>query len=254
MQRILLIVCFCACTAFAAETVRVLPETKYPIINVNSIYSWESVRQECLPPKPPEDTVERCTVKKLDDLGSIDDKNFYYVLYEWLDKYESENYGKSNYPTTYPRTNTAVVLFYSDKSAPNMLRPFYADRTDLSVGWFEEPRIIKTSSGSLLQIPHRSFTGANAELDTLLMWKDSGWQLVDTQSWVEDLQSRLPNECTVVRETLVNFEQMKASNYVWRTSDENCCPTCGRFSATLGLEEDRLVIKNLKYDMKARLK
>jgi len=217
MLRIILILCFCVCTAFAAETVRVQPETDYPIINVNSAYSWDTVRKECLPAKPPEDPVERCTIKKLGDLGQLDDKNFYYVLYEWLDKNESEDYGKSNYPTQYPRTNTLVVLFYSDKSAPNMLRPFYADRTDLNIGWFEEPRIIKTSSGVLLQIPHRSSSTANAELDNLLIWKNSVWQIVDTQSWVEDLQSRLPKECTVIRETLVNFEQMKASNYVWRT-------------------------------------
>ncbi len=254
MLRILLILCFFVSTAFSADVMRVQPETEYPIINVNSFHSWDVVRKECLPAKPPKDPVERCTIKKLGDLGQLGDRNLYYVLYEWLDKYEAENYGKSNYPTQYPRTNTAVVLFYSDKSSPNMLRPFYADRTDLNIGWFEEPSIIKSAGGVLLQIPHRSASTANAELDNVLLWKDSGWQLVDTQSWIEDLQSRLPKECTVIRETLVNFQQMKASNYVWRTSDENCCPTCGRFSATLGLEEDRLVIKNLQYNLKARLK
>ena len=254
MLRILLILCFFVSTAFSADVMRVQPETEYPIINVNSMYSWDTVRKECLPPKPPKDPVDRCTIKKLGDLGQLGDRNIYYVLYEWLDKYESENYGKSNYPTAYPRTNTAVVLFYSDKTAPNMLRPFYADRTDLNIGWFEEPRIIKSAGTVLLQIPHRSASTANAELDNVLLWKDSNWQLVDTQSWIEDLQSRLPKECAVIRETLVNFEQMKASNYVWRSSDENCCPTCGRFSATLGFEEDRLVIKNLQYNLKARLK
>jgi hypothetical protein len=254
MFRTLLVVSFSVLIAFVAESVTVEPETDYPIIHSNSMHSWESVRSECLPPTD-KDPVERCSVTKLGEMGSLDGKNFFYALYEWLDKSEVEEYGKSNHSTKYPLTNTAVVLFYSTEDAPNMLRPFYADRTDLNVGWFEEPRFIRSPQGVLLQIPHRSSsTTATADLDNLLIWQGSAWHAVDTQSWMDDLQTRVPEGCSVIRGTLVNFEQMKATNYLWKASDANCCPTCGRFSATLALEEDRLVIKTLKHDLKARLK
>ncbi len=253
MLRTFLIVCFSVCSVLAADTVKVQPEFEYPIIDPNSTYSWESVRSECLPPTE-KDPAERCTIKKLGDLGQVDNKNFYFTLYEWLDKSEVEEHEKSDPPAKYPRTNTAIVLFYSTKESPNMLRPFYADRTDLNVGWFEEPRIIRGAQGVLLQIPHRGPKTANTEVDSILSWQASEWRIIDTQSWVDDLQNRLPEGCSVIRETLVNFESMKASNYLWKASDSNCCPTCGRFSATLALQEDRLVIKNLQHNLKARLK
>lgn len=254
MLRRLLILSFCVLMAVEAASVTVQPEVDFPIINLNSMYSWESVRSECLPPTE-RDPVERCTITKLGQLGVLDGKNFYYALYEWLDKKETEEFKKSNQSTKYPRTNTAIVLFYSTKESPNMFRPFYADRTDLNVGWFEEPRLIRGQYGVFLQIPHRSANPtAPADLDNLLRWEGSNWRSVDTQSWIDDLQSRVPDGCSVLRGTLVNFEQMKASNYLWKSSDANCCPTCGRFSATLGLEEDRLVIKSLQHNLKARLK
>jgi hypothetical protein len=254
MIRILLILSFTVCSTLGADSIRVEPEVEYPIINLNSYHNWESVRSECLPPTE-KDPAERCSITKLGDLGKLDDKNFYFVLYEWLDKNEVEEYGKSNFSTKYPRTNTAIVLFYSSEIAPNMLRPFYADRTDLNAGWFEEPKLIRGTHGVLLKIPHRSSgTSNNASVDNILTWQGSGWRLVDTQSWVEDLQTRIPGGCSVIRDTLVDFEEMKASNYLWKESDPNCCPTCGRFSATLALEEGRLVIKDLQHNLKARLK
>jgi hypothetical protein len=253
MIRILLILLFCLHATLGADSVRVLPEVEYPIINVNSLHDWQSVRSECLPGTE-KDPVERCQITKLGELGTLDDKNFFFVLYEWLDKKEVEEYGNSKFSTKYPRTNTAIVLFYSTEESPNMLRPFYADRTDLNVGWFEEPRLIRGPHGVLLKIPHRGATNPSASVDNILRWEASGWHLVDTQSWVEDLQTRIPGGCSVLRETLINFEEMKASNYLWKESDPNCCPTCGRFSATLALEEDRLVIKDLQHNLKARLK
>jgi hypothetical protein len=253
MIRILLILLFCLNATLGADSVQVFPEVEYPIINVNSLHDWESIRSECLPGTD-KDPVERCKITKLGELGTLEDKNFYFVLYEWLDKTEVEEYENSKFSTKYPHTNTAIVLFYSTPESPNMLRPFYADRTDLNVGWFEEPRLIRGQQGVLLKIPHRGTTTASGTMDNILRWETSGWHLVDTQSWVDDLQTRLPGGCTVLRETLVDFEEMKASNYLWKESDPNCCPTCGRFSATLALEEDRLVIKDLQHNLKARLK
>ena len=239
-------------TLFAADRIRVEPEMAYPIIQTNSAYSWQSVRNECLPPTEKE-PAKKCNVQKIAELGKVDDKNFYYVLYEWLDQEEVQFLEKSA-PLKYPRTNTAIVLFYSTKESPNMLHAFYADRTDLNEGWFEEPRLIRRPAEVLLQIPHRGPREANAEVDTILRWKDSVWRTVDTQSWMDDIQEKLPEGCSVILQTLVNFDQMKASNYLWRPKDEDCCPTCGRFTATLAIEDDKLVIKGLQHNLKARLK
>jgi hypothetical protein len=251
MTKILVLILLCVSSVFAGDLIRVVPKTDYPIIQPDSVFSWTSVRSECLPATESE-PAERCTVKKLSDLGRINDINFYYVLYEWLDKEEVAALRKLDRPIQYPRTNTAVILFYSSTTSPNMLHPFYADRTDFNVGWFEEPRMLRTRTDTFLQIPHRGQRTSDVELDTLLRWDDSKWHLVDTQSWVDDLQSRVPEECSVQTDTLIDFESMKATNYLWRTSDANCCPSCGRFTANLAIDEDRLVITNLKYDMKAR--
>jgi len=250
MIRIFLIFCMFSGYVFAEGAVRIVPETNYPIIDLNSRISLAKIKTECLPPQEA-DPVARCTVKKFGELGQIDGQDYFYVLYEWLDQDELASLTKAVQTVRYPDSNTAVVLFYSDAYAPNILRPFYADRDELNTGWFEEPKITRQAEGILLQVPHRAATSAESEPDTLLIRQDQIWHLIDTQSWLEDLQARLPQNCSVIHVPAINLVDMSSVTMVWKDSDDRCCPTCGRIYATLELQEDRLVIKNLRYDVKA---
>lgn len=249
MLRIALILCLMAGFLFAEGPIRVTPETDYPIINRDSAFSLAQIKKECLS-APESDPVARCTVKKFADLGLIEGKNYFYVLYEWLDQQELMEVKRMNPQDT--RTNTAVILFYSDPLSPNMLRPFYSDRDDLNTGWFTDPKVLRGANGTFLQIPHKVATSAEGEPDTLLRWQDENWRLIDTQSWIEDLQNRLPEDCSVVGNPSMNYLTMDASNMVWKSSDDRCCPTCGKVYTSLELKEDRLVIKSIRYDVKAR--
>jgi hypothetical protein len=251
MLRILLILCLLAGFAFAEGPVRVTPETDYPIIDLDSAFSLAKIKSECLPARE-SDPVARCKVKRFGDLGQVEGKNYFFVLYEWLDEQELKDITRT--PPPFPRSNTAVLLFYSDQLAPNLLRPFYSDRDDLNTGWFEDPKIFRATNQVFLQIPHRSATTAEGEPDNLLIWQGQNWHMIDTQSWMEDLQTRLPDGCSVIGSGSINFLTMRASNMVWKNSDQKCCPTCGKIYADLELQEDRLVIKSVQYDVKARNK
>jgi hypothetical protein len=251
MAFIFLILCLLAGSVFAESTIRVVPEMDYPIIDLESGIPLAKIKTECLPPRE-SDPVARCTVKKFGDLGPVDGKNYFYVLYEWLDQNELEDLTQSNQILRYPHGNTAVILFYSVAEAPNILRPFYSDRNDLNTGWFEEPKFIRRANGIFLQIPHRAATSAETEPDSLLEWREQSWHVIDTQSWLEDLQARLPQDCSVIQAPSINIIEMNAATMVWKDSDDHCCPTCGKVYSTLVLQEDRLVIKSLRYDVRAR--
>ena len=249
MKRIALILCLIAGSVFAQTKIQVLPETEYPIIDRSTAISVMQARTQCLPPTE-SDPVARCTVKKFGDLGTVEGVKYSYVLYEWLDKDEVSDY-KSDKFTHYPQTNTVIILFYSDSMAPNMLHPFYSDRNDFGTGWFEEPKLLHRDEGMFLQIPHRTSASADSEPDMLLTWRDNAWRLIDTQSWLEDLQSRLPQDCTVIHTPAINFVELSTSTMVWKAADDRSRPTCGKINAKLALEDDHLVIHSLQYDVKA---
>jgi len=249
MKRILLIFCLIAGSAFAQSKVHVVPETDYPIIDRTSAITLAQARSQCLPPTEA-DPVARCTIKKFGDLGSVEGVNYFYVLYEWLDQNELNDY-KTDRMVRYPQTNTAVVLFYSDSTGPNMLHPFFSDRNDFGTGWFEEPKLLHRAEGMFFQIPHRASSSAESEPDMLMVWRDESWRIIDTQSWLENLQTRLPQGCSVIHTPVINFTDMTSATMVWKSSDDHCCPTCGKIFATLGIQEERLVIQGLRYDVKA---
>ena len=43
-----------------------------------------------------------------------------------------------------------------------------------------------------------------------------------------------------------DYRALTASTPLWQKGDGNCCPTAGRADVTLGLEAERLVIRDLK--------
>src|SRR6185503_12602386 len=135
MIRLSLILLLLASFSFADGPIRVTPQTDYPIIDLDSAFSLATIKKECLPPRQ-SDPVARCTVKRFGELGQVEGKKYFYVLYELLDEQELRDVTRA--VPQYPRTNTAVLLFYSDQLAPNLLRPFYSDRDDLNTGWFQE--------------------------------------------------------------------------------------------------------------------
>jgi hypothetical protein len=249
MKRLVLILLLIAGSAIAQSKIHVLPETVYPIIDRSSAVTLAQARSECLPPTE-SDPVARCTIKKFGDLGSVEGVNYFYVIYEWLDQGELSDY-KAAKMVRYPHSNTVLILFYSDSTAPNMLHPFFSDRNDFGTGWFEEPRLLHRTEGMFLQIPHRAESSADSEPDMLLRWRDQAWHVIDTQSWLEDLQSRLPQDCSVIHTPVINFTDMTSATMVWKSSDDRCCPTCGKIYAELALQDDHLIIQGIRYDLKA---
>jgi hypothetical protein len=249
MKRLVLILCLIAVSVFAQTKIKVTPETVYPIIDRTAGITLTEAKTKCLPPTQ-QDPVARCTVKKFGDLGSVEGTNYFYVLYEWLDQDELSDY-KSAKMIHYPQNNTVIILFYSDSSAPNILHPFFSDRNDFGTGWFEDPKLLHRTEGMFLQIPHRSPSTADSEPDMLFSWQEGTWHVIDTQSWLEDLQARLPQDCSVIHTPAINFTEMSTTTMVWKKADDRSKPTCGRINAKLGIEDDHLVIKSLQYDVKA---
>jgi hypothetical protein len=146
-----------------------------------------------------------------------------------------------------PFRNTAIVIF---EAAGNRIRPILAHLNEGTLGasWFERPRIIVTTHDLLMMIPDRIAGTAAANEDIYYRWGSSGWQRLETQSWLEDLAKRLPNGFLVWKGIVPDLERMTAGSAVWRDGDANCCPTGGWVCVGLAYRGEVLVIDTLRHD------
>lgn len=69
---------------------------------------------------------------------------------------------------------------------------------------------------------------------------------IDTQSWLADLERRLPQGWGAWKGIYPDYETFTAWGRLWQAGDGNCCPTAGRADMTFGLRDGRLVIRELE--------
>lgn len=148
-----------------------------------------------------------------------------------------------------PFRNTAIVIFEAAGDG-HRIRPILAHLNEGTIGasWFERPRIIVTAHGLLMMIPDRIAGTAAANEDIYYRWGSSGWQRLETQSWLADLAKRLPTGFGVWKGIVPDLERMKAGSAVWRDGDANCCPTGGWVCVELAYRGEVLVIDTLRHD------
>lgn len=135
---------------------------------------------------------------------------------------------------------TGVVVF---RPAGDRLAPVVAiGGTD---SHFEAPEALDTPFGRLLWIAgYMSGTG-NFNAEHLFRYDKDRLVEVDVASWLDDLQKRVPKGWGAWKGIYPDYRKFTASTPLWQGSDGNCCPTAGRADIRLGLERDRLVLREV---------
>lgn len=211
-----------------------------------NIHWWEANCPAVLMDQKPAE----CSVNEFGHIGRFGNEDFYYALYWSVDYYGSKEPWWEPYKKT-PNNNVAVVLFRG-AAGGDMVRPFWdVVPTDPALGWYEAPRI----EGDYLVIPYFvSGTGhyyghryiaiselmKNKPLDKSAM--------LDVTSWSRDLGKWLPKGHGIWKGVKIDMNTLKAESPVWKEEDANCCSTGGHVEIMFYIKDNRLYIKDVKYE------
>lgn len=169
-----------------------------------------------------------CRIEKFGELGTLDGHSFVYALY--------------GFATAGGAPMGARVLIFERLDA-DRLRILLVPEND--GGPFEPPQLLRTRAGVLLHIPgHESATG-NFNRERLFIWRQRQWRDVDTNSWLDTLQRRLPNGLNAMKGIYPDYASLTASTPLWRDGAGNASPAAGSAAVQLGWRGDRIVLKSV---------
>lgn len=135
---------------------------------------------------------------------------------------------------------TGVVVF---RPSSEKLTPLVAiGGTD---SHYEAPEMIDTPFGRLLWLAGYMNGTGNFNVEHLFRYDKDRLVEVDVSSWLVDLQRRVPKGWGAWKGVYPDYTKFTASTPLWQGSDGNCCPTAGRADIKLGLERDRLVLREV---------
>jgi uncharacterized protein YecT (DUF1311 family) len=180
----------------------------------------ESIAVTCLlPPDPPDG---KCTVESSGNVGGA-------LRYQIQDYHDGD----------FRSGGGAVVL----RVAAGHLTPLLLAAEE---GAHFSPPVL-AQSGRLLVIPgHEEGTGNfNIEMVYLVDGTSEPREL-DTESWLRDLQHRLPKGLGAWKGIYPDYDALTAETPLWKDGDGNCCATGGRAFIRLEITNRRLAIADLR--------
>jgi hypothetical protein len=180
--------------------------------------------------------LKKCSLTKFGVLGSLKGKNFYFGLYNF-----------SEHPS-YPNEGIIVFEGYSDNLTEDYIKPviFHAQMDimkEMSGSGYSEPRIFGTKYGPILEISCVLWGGSAVAYDfKYFLWSGSRWVLLDNESWMAELSTKLPKGLSTLNYEPIDLNNLVYVSYLWREGDAHCCPTGGRVRVNLKIHQYRFTI------------
>lgn len=110
---------------------------------------------------------------------------------------------------------------------------------------YQPPMLLDSPYGTILDIQDTVAGTGNYNESQYLLLKDKQWQPIDSTSWLNDLQARIPKGTEINKGVWPDLVNMQAQTYLYKPGDANCCPTAGTADIELELVGTQLAIKSL---------
>jgi len=183
--------------------------------------------------------LSECEINKFGSLGSIDDRVFYFGLYNFF-------YQQSGY------LNQGVVIF--EGNATNYyIKPFiFKVHLDISpqipsLG-YSEPRIFNTEFGKVLVLSCAlGGVSAIAYDNNYFFWNGSNWIELDSKKWESEFERKLPKGLSTWYQLIIDLNDLTVTSDLWTEKDAHCCPTGGKVKVYLSIKQNRFAIDKLKF-------
>jgi uncharacterized protein len=193
---------------------------------------WQSLRREVGEPAarqtcvvPPGSTDSPCTVDAFADVVGSGNE-FAFQLQSYHD-------GQL-------RTGGGAVVFHRRGA---LLAPVIATADD-GVRFYP-PIVVSSPAGRLLEV--RGTMEGTGVINAGSLYLMDGEKLaeIDTDSWLSNLAKHLPKGWGAWKGIYPNYAKLTASTPLWKNGDGNCCPSAGRATLKLGINNGRLMIVDL---------
>jgi hypothetical protein len=194
--------------------------------------------------------IRDCGVTAFGSFGSVDDRLYSYVLYCIIPNYSSgvAKCGDESFSANYYSAR-GLGIFVQEKASRQA--KLYLERGDEDLGLYvyEQPAIVKNFFGTIMHVPIRLDGTGNGNESEYYIWneKTREWRLLDSNSWIEDLQRRIPSGLSINTGIWPDVQTMTAEAYLYREGDANCCPSGGTAIVQLTLTAGRFSIKSVEF-------
>jgi len=190
--------------------------------------------------------VRDCAVSEFDRFPTLEGVEYDYALYCLIPGYAEEGSScrSDEFSASYHRTRGLAVFSRAPEAEDLTL---LWTRADPEVGLliYARPELIENTFGTLLILPIRlDGTGGGNESEYYLRQGDA-WRRLDSQSWLEELSKRIPEELGIWHGVWPDLRTMTATTGLYRANDASCCPTGGELQIRLEVRDDRLAIREL---------
>ena len=98
-----------------------------------------------------------------------------------------------------------------------------------------EPTLHQTPYGEILQIQVRWYGTGNLRTDVFFVWRKGKWLEIDGKSWESGIE--LPPCFTIWKGLSIDMLALTVESPVWIEGDGNCCPSGGKLTVQLELDD-----------------
>jgi uncharacterized protein len=119
---------------------------------------------------------------------------------------------------------------------------------DEEYAWFDDPALIVTPAGTLLDLGgHFDGTG-NFSVEAILAAEGQVWRQLDITGIQRGLEAHAPRGRAIWKGIYPDWRHMTVDSPLWKGTDGNCCPTGGTVRATLKRVGQRILVDRASYD------
>lgn len=145
--------------------------------------------------------------------------------------------------------STAVVFVSAATGGDDWLPIAVASSEQVN---FTAPQAIASPAGKLLLIPGSSVDNAEENASALYRFTAGSLEDIDSTSWLASLGAKLPPGLETSHGIVADYAKMVAVATLARPGDSSCCPTGGRATIKLAIEDSAVTVKTLRIEAPAR--
>jgi hypothetical protein len=199
---------------------------------------------------PDEADAGDCRVSDSGIIGMVEGKTYYYALYclipNWAVAKGKCDAGSDSFNARL-YSHQAVAIFVKENAADSVRLAYEQSSLELGMYHYEKPTLLHNASGVILHV-HTELTGTgHGNASQYFLHDPRGWHRIDSESWLKDLNARLPAGREVWKGVWPDLATLSASVWLYKKGDGNCCPSGGEARVSLALENERIAIKDIQF-------
>jgi len=188
-----------------------------------------------------------CRVSEVGVIGAVEDKTFYSALYCVMAQYQSKTTkcGDGSFEANYADARALVIFERSKDVGAFAVQRGYFDGENIFV--YQRPRLHTVAGRTILHVPIRVDGSGAGNSSEYYEWSD-GWQQIESEQWERDLVRAIPAGRALRKGIWPDLNAMTVEASLYREGDANCCPTGGRLTATLAIQDRKFVLNDVSFD------